>query len=214
MNPRTATLSRGPGRGAANGAAAGIARRALAGVLRTVARRPGAVLGFVAVVGGTGVFGWNVLMTQTMRHPAPLFAPAKPVVPTPPDAPRRQDGTPAPPLPVPRPDPAAAPVRAGTEASSRAPASQDPIGAMIRSSDPQAPRPAAEARPGASPRLAAAQKALVKLGYGPIGIDGVMGSTTRQALERFERDRSLPVTGALGPRTAKQLAAASGLSLE
>ena len=47
------------------------------------------------------------------------------------------------------------------------------------------------------------REALAKLGYGPITSDGLMGSATRSALERFERDKNLPVTGDLGPKTAK-----------
>lgn len=214
MTTRTATMSRSPARPAPNGSAFRIARRAAGATLRTLARHPGAVLGIVAVVGGTGVFGWNVLMTQTARHPAPLFASAKPAVAVPVEPPRRPDAAPSVPVPAPRPEPASLQSRPAAEPAGRVPASPDPIGAMIRSSDPQAPRPAADAKPAASPRLASAQKALVKLGYGPVGVDGLMGSTTRQAIERFERDRSLPVTGALGAKTAKQLAAASGIQVE
>lgn len=39
------------------------------------------------------------------------------------------------------------------------------------------------------------QKLLTNLGYSPGPIDGAFGSKTRRAIERFERDRSYPVTG-------------------
>ena len=42
-----------------------------------------------------------------------------------------------------------------------------------------------------------------KLGYGPLKSDGVFGHGTRQAIEHFERDRRLPVTGELDPRTVR-----------
>jgi septal ring factor EnvC (AmiA/AmiB activator) len=53
--------------------------------------------------------------------------------------------------------------------------------------------------------VAQAQRALAAFGYGPLEADGVLGPNTRQALERFERDRRLTVTGELNPRTAERL---------
>jgi peptidoglycan hydrolase-like protein with peptidoglycan-binding domain len=41
-----------------------------------------------------------------------------------------------------------------------------------------------------------------------------MGPGTRQAIERFERERKLTVTGELGPRTVRELAAAAGQPIE
>lgn len=59
-----------------------------------------------------------------------------------------------------------------------------------------------------------AQKALLKLGYGPVKPDGRLGDEMRAALERFERDRRLPVTRDLSPRTTRELASASGIRIE
>jgi peptidoglycan hydrolase-like protein with peptidoglycan-binding domain len=56
----------------------------------------------------------------------------------------------------------------------------------------------------------AAQRQLNKLGYGPVKPDGLFGLGTRQAIEKFERDRKLPVTGDLNARTSRDLAAAAG----
>lgn len=72
----------------------------------------------------------------------------------------------------------------------------------------------ADAKPAPQPRVASAQKALAKLGYGPITADGVLGAGTRQAIEKFEREKNLPVTGALQPKTTRKLAALSGISIE
>ena len=56
------------------------------------------------------------------------------------------------------------------------------------------------------------QKALVKAGF-VLRMDGMMGATTRQALERFEVERKLPVTGDLSPRTLRELASQSGVAI-
>jgi hypothetical protein len=43
--------------------------------------------------------------------------------------------------------------------------------------------------------------------------DGVAGLTTRQAIERYERDRGRPVHGALTPALSRQLSAESGVPI-
>lgn len=192
-------------------------KRAFRLPLAFIMRRPGRT--FVGVVGAgllTGIV-LNAILFQTARHPAPLFsgpanvAAVKPV---------------APPMPAPRPASAsaAAPVapavaprvaeplaqqRAVEPApvTARAPTAskKDPIGALISGEgivEPAAP-PA---------RVAAVQKALIKSGF-VLRADGVMGATTRQALERFEQERKLPVTGDLSPRTLRELAAQSGVAI-
>ncbi len=78
---------------------------------------------------------------------------------------------------------------------------------MIRASDG-----AAKTEP--QKLVSSAQRALTKLGYGPLKSDGLMGVGTRQAIEKFERDRRLPVTGELNPKTIRELAAQSGALVE
>ncbi len=56
----------------------------------------------------------------------------------------------------------------------------------------------------------AAQRALQKLGY-EVTPDGHLGAATRQALEKFERDRRLSVNGELSPKLLHELADAVGL---
>ncbi|MCX7323235.1 MAG: peptidoglycan-binding protein [Hyphomicrobiales bacterium] len=97
--------------------------------------------------------------------------------------------------------------------------SRDPIGDLIRTGQvSDAPRPPAglieraalaETRP-----VLAAQRALNRVGAGPVKADGVFGEETRAAIERFERERRLPVTRDLGARTLRELASASGLRME
>ncbi|WP_349360054.1 peptidoglycan-binding domain-containing protein [Stappia sp.] len=68
-------------------------------------------------------------------------------------------------------------------------------------SAPVPPAPVAGTQGGATAsvqrdaRLARVQKALADLGYGPIDIDGLMGSQTASAIRRFELDRGMAITG-------------------
>ena len=72
--------------------------------------------------------------------------------------------------------------------------------------------PANVGRPDGADPVLSAQRALAKLGY-PVKPDGMMGAATRTAIERFEQDRRLPVTGEFNARTLRDLSAASGISI-
>ncbi|MEW6254984.1 MAG: peptidoglycan-binding domain-containing protein [Pseudomonadota bacterium] len=74
-------------------------------------------------------------------------------------------------------------------------------------------RPPGDVQAGSS-RILAVQKALARLGYGPIKLDGQPGTETRLAVQRFERDRNLPVTGDISDRMVRELAAVSGTAIE
>jgi peptidoglycan hydrolase-like protein with peptidoglycan-binding domain len=50
-----------------------------------------------------------------------------------------------------------------------------------------------------------AQKALTRLGYGPLKADGVAGPSTRRAVEAFQRANTLPITGELDASTLQRL---------
>lgn len=65
-----------------------------------------------------------------------------------------------------------------------------------------------------SPRLMAVQRALAKLGYGPVSIDGKMGAGTRSAIMSFERDRNMPETGEANPAFVRALQATIGVPLQ
>jgi peptidoglycan hydrolase-like protein with peptidoglycan-binding domain len=67
---------------------------------------------------------------------------------------------------------------------------------------------------GSSRRVLAVQRALGDFGYGPVKPTGVFGPDTRAAIEKFERDRKLPVTGQLSDRLVRELAATTGRPLE
>lgn len=66
---------------------------------------------------------------------------------------------------------------------------------------------------GASARVMEVQKALARLGYGPIRIDGKPSPETRAAIQRFEADRRLPVTGQVSDRLVRELNAVAGFSI-
>jgi peptidoglycan hydrolase-like protein with peptidoglycan-binding domain len=63
-------------------------------------------------------------------------------------------------------------------------------------------------------QVLAIQRALSEYGYGPLKPTGVYDPDTRAAIERFERDRKLPVTGQISERVTRELAALIGHPLE
>jgi Putative peptidoglycan binding domain len=65
-----------------------------------------------------------------------------------------------------------------------------------------------------APRVIAVQRALNDYGYGPVKVTGNFGAETVSAIQKFERDRKLPVTGQISPRVLRELAALSGRPLE
>lgn len=77
---------------------------------------------------------------------------------------------------------------------------------------PNVPAPAVA--PAGSKRLVAIQRALTDFGYGQIRPTGTMGPETQAAIERFERDRKLPVTGQLSDRLVRELGTVTGRPIE
>lgn len=67
---------------------------------------------------------------------------------------------------------------------------------------------------GPSPRIAAVQRALSDYGYGQIKPSGVLDEPTSNAIEKFEREHKLPVTGAMSDRLVGELAAMVGHPLQ
>jgi peptidoglycan hydrolase-like protein with peptidoglycan-binding domain len=101
----------------------------------------------------------------------------------------------------PKPEPAATSVPMPTPRprTPTAAAHGDPIAELIA----QQPHP-----------LSAVQRALNEYGYGPVKATGVYDDATRAAITRFEKDHNLPPTGQLTPRFRRELAAATGRSLD
>jgi len=172
--------------------AAAAARR-----LATLPRRVYVLAAVAALLFG---IGFNALLLQRGRHPAPLFAPPAPslpapsasAVPLPPPAPP-ETAREAPALPA----PAAAEPPARPAAADAGVRDNDPIGALLRS----------ESQNDDGRLVLAAQNALIKLGY-PVKADGNEGAATKQAIRDFERAHGLPPSE-ITPRLVKQLNAAA-----
>ncbi|HET7849829.1 MAG TPA: peptidoglycan-binding domain-containing protein [Pseudolabrys sp.] len=65
-----------------------------------------------------------------------------------------------------------------------------------------------------SKRVLAVQRALADFGYGQIKPTGTFNPETGRAIEKFERDRHLPVTGKISDQLVRELAAVTGRPLE
>jgi peptidoglycan hydrolase-like protein with peptidoglycan-binding domain len=86
----------------------------------------------------------------------------------------------------------------GSRAGAPAPVRNDPIAELI------AP----------TKQVLAIQRALSDYGYGQIKPTGVCDPATQAAIEKFERDRRLPVTGQVSDQLVRDLAAMTGRPLE
>ncbi|MGH6868876.1 MAG: peptidoglycan-binding domain-containing protein, partial [Methylocella sp.] len=175
----------------------------------------------------------NALLWQRTRHPAPLFARAAPAAPT--KEPMIAGLITVPP---PRPQPAVTPIQVQDKqveepAAQKSPVEKPPpevpagghprqtritsspphdeISRLLKAPPAPPARPATEAAAPAAPSklVLAAQRALVKLGY-VLNPDGVAGATTRQAIERYEGERGLPVHGEVTLALMRQLRAEMG----
>jgi putative peptidoglycan binding protein len=171
---------------------------------------------FVAVVAAGSIFV-NALYRQPGPHPAPIFAiKSRPVAseaaetaPTP----RARPEFIANKADAPAPQKMEAPARsriepARVEAAPKAPAKVDPIAALIGGH----PAPAATSTPPA--KVVLVQRALNDFGYGPVKSSGNVGPDTTAAIQKFERERKLPVIGQISPRFLRELATVTGRTLD
>jgi peptidoglycan hydrolase-like protein with peptidoglycan-binding domain len=68
--------------------------------------------------------------------------------------------------------------------------------------------------PGGSRRIAAVQRALTEYGYGQLKPTGTIGADTQAAIQKFERDRKVPVTGQVTDRLVRELSTMIGHPVE
>jgi peptidoglycan hydrolase-like protein with peptidoglycan-binding domain len=87
------------------------------------------------------------------------------------------------------------------------------IGAANAAADPAPADPIAKLI-APSKRVTAIQRALSDFGYGQIKPTGQFDPETKAAIEKFERERKLPVTGQISDRLVRDLAAMTGRPLE
>jgi hypothetical protein len=191
-------------------------------------RTPAFAAGLLCVLlGGIAV---NAMFLQHGRHPAPLFGSTvkieQPKPPRPPVRPSSIDALlteriPSAPLQPVNPaqgaafsppavddQAAAAPASAPVSPAAAAPVkkTRDAIGALIAGNGVATPEASGKS-------VAAAQRALQKLGA-PVKPDGDYGAATRKAVEAFQRDNHLPITGELNARTRRLLSARAGLPVD
>lgn len=182
----------------------------------------------------------NAMFLQAGRHPSPLFGTTVPLpkpvssapaaqqavaLPAPAAIPAPVVAAPAsiPSSPMPRPRPAEAEIKPG-----------DPLGNLVRATSGPATQSANVVRPPAaipaaaapvrgdplanlivsSQRVAAVQRALTDYGYGQIKATGTVGADTQAAIQKFERERKMPVTGQMSERLVRELGQATGRSFD
>jgi peptidoglycan hydrolase-like protein with peptidoglycan-binding domain len=97
---------------------------------------------------------------------------------------------------------------------------------LLRSIVAYNPKPANVAAPPSPPsdpiakliapskKVMAIQRALADFGYGQIKPTGLLDPETRAAVEKFERDHRMPVTGQISDRFVRELAGMTGRPLE
>jgi Putative peptidoglycan binding domain len=67
---------------------------------------------------------------------------------------------------------------------------------------------------GPSPQILAVQRALSNYGYGQLKPTGLLDDPTSHAIEKFERDHKMPVTGRVSDRLVSELATMIGHPIE
>lgn len=171
----------------------------------------------------------NALFLQAGRHPSPMFGTVV--------------AMPAPVSPLPRPRPVeaaarpadAAPVEARIESRveprAAEPKSGDPMTNLVKATTASPAAPSNVARPPApipassrhetianqtpaARRVAAVQRTLTEYGYGQLKPTGIAGSDTQAAIQKFERERRIPVTGQVSDRLVRELTAMIGRPID
>jgi hypothetical protein len=174
----------------------------------------------------------NALFLQTGHHPAPMFGSvvAMPL-------------TVVTPSPLPRPRPVEAATRPAevspveskpaelrpAESKPAEPKAADPLTNLVKATSVPPVPPANVLRPPASipvssraetiagsgpRRVAAVQRALTEYGYGQLKPTGTVGSDTQAAIQKFEHERKLPVTGQISDRLVRELTAMIGRPID
>jgi hypothetical protein len=157
------------------------------------AHRPVDSFAILGAIAATVVIVVNAVFLQSGARPAPFVA--NPTLP-------KLDAIDTPAKPAPR------VVDLGATRSLAAPRPPQAVPAPPRRNDPIADLISP------SPRIVAVQRALSNYGYGQIKLTGLLDDATSQAIEKFERERKMPVTGRMSDRLVNELTAMAGHPLE
>ena len=150
-------------------------------------RRPVDTFAVLAAMAASLIIIVNAVFLQVGAHPAPFFALPK-------SAPVAVNLPPK----LAQSAPLVRQIVTAPVAQPAAPRRNDPIADLI----------------GPSPRIAAVQRALSEYGYGQIKPSGVLDDSTSDAIEKFEREHKLPVTGRVSDRLISELQTMVGHPLE
>ncbi len=196
-------------------------------VMRVLLYSPKDMLAGMLAFAGVSAIVANAMFMQTGRHPAPIYG-GTPV------------GAAAPAHPLPRPRPVevvakpaevkAADVRA-FEPKPVEYKVTDPVARAVKTAAAPSVTASSIARPPApvpvstrhdpvgdlitsSRRVASVQRALTEYGYGQLKPSGTIGADTQAAIQKFERDRKIAVTGQMSDRLVRELTAMIGRPID
>ncbi len=158
----------------------------VAGARSRIARRPVDSVAILAAAGASLIVIVNAIFLQSGAHPAPFVDSWK-------SSDSRNDR-----LKITIADGPTRPATVSGASASAAARRNDPSADLI----------------GPSPRIAAVQRALSAYGYGQVKASGNLDDATTAAIEKFEREHNLPITGRVSDRLVSELAAMIGHPIE
>ncbi len=183
-------------------------------VMRVLLHSPKDTLaGAAALAVVIGIITNALLLQSGHHHPAPMFSGAQQFV----------TAVPAQ-APIPRMRPADAEVRPVDAKPVDAAPAPIPSKPSVSTAAPAAPRPPAAIPSGktdpvgdlivSNRRVATIQRALTEYGYGQIKPTGIVGADTQAAIQKFERDRKMPITGKISDKLIRDLVVLTGRPIE
>ena len=209
-------------------------------VMRMLLHSPKDMIAGVLAFAAVSAIIANAMFLQAGRHPSPLFgtvvavraaalAPASPLPrPRPVEAARVMEPSPAEPKAVEPKSDFKSDFKSDLKSEFKSePRAADPMTNLVKATAIPQPAPSGVARPPApipaasrndpassSRRVAAVQRTLTEYGYGQLKPTGTVGSETQAAIQKFERDRKIPVTGQMSDRLVRELAAMTGKAID
>jgi hypothetical protein len=158
-------------------------------------RRPVDTFAILAAVGASFIVIVNAAFLQSAMHPMPTFETTS----------KLSDGRSDSLKPI---APKTAPAGGSAHPATASNASPEKPASPARRNDPIADL----INPSA--RIAAVQRALSEYGYGQIKASGTLDDATTAAIEKFEREHNLPITGRISDRLIIELTAMIGHPIE